>query len=154
MRRLERSPLWIGNARDARDFRALFDEGIQAVVALALEELPAPPPREMTYCRFPLLDGPGNAPWLLQLAIEVTARLIHARTPTLLCCSGGMSRSPAIAAAALSRVRDGSPEEHLTTVAGIGPADVAPGLWQEVLQTLGDLRHDSAAPENPLPVTP
>jgi len=62
--------LWLGNARDGRDLRAILDAGIQAVVDLAFEEPPAVLVRELTYCRFPLLDGAGNPPWLLRAAVS------------------------------------------------------------------------------------
>ena len=35
------------------------------------------------YFRLPLLDGDGNPEWLLQAAVELTARLIKHRVPTL-----------------------------------------------------------------------
>ena len=36
------------------------------------------------------------------LAIATLANLIRRRSPTLVCCGAGMSRAPAVAAAALS----------------------------------------------------
>jgi hypothetical protein len=136
MRRIEKSSLWIGNVRDAQDARGLFDRGIEAVVDLALEELPSRLPRELTYCRFPLSDGPGNSAWLLHAAIDMTSRLARARVPALVFCSMGMSRSPAICAAALALNGDRKPDEYLAAVLASGPADVAPGLWHDVLDAL------------------
>jgi hypothetical protein len=53
-------PLWIGHVGDVRDPRSLFSTGTLAVIDLALNEPPASLPRELVYCRFPLIDGAGN----------------------------------------------------------------------------------------------
>ena len=52
--------LWIGNARDARDFNQVLDLGITAVIDLAREEPPISYPREIVYCRLLLIDGDEN----------------------------------------------------------------------------------------------
>jgi protein-tyrosine phosphatase len=132
--------LWLGHAREGRDFRQLFDAGIQALVELALEEPPAPPPRELIYCRFPLQDGVGNSPRMLFLAIRTVAALLRRRVPTLVCCATGMSRAPAVAAAALALLKKQSPEEWLQRVLEHHPGDVSPGLWQEITRVLPSLR--------------
>ena len=59
--------LWLGNFSQLRDARSLFDLQIKAVVDLAHEELPAQLPREISYLRFPLIDGGGNSPELIDL---------------------------------------------------------------------------------------
>ena len=128
--------LWIGNADDAEDYRALFGAGIEALVQLAMEEPPARPPRELIYCRFPLLDGPGNSPKLLHLAVTTVAGLLRRHVPTLLCCRAGLSRSPTVAAAALSLFLRQPPEECLRRLTEQHPSDVAPALWDDVLQVL------------------
>jgi protein-tyrosine phosphatase len=128
--------LWLGHAGDARDVRRLLAEGIVAVVDLALNEAPLSLPRELTYCRFPLLDGAGNPPWLVRAAVEAVAGFVASRTPTLVSCSNGMSRSPAVAATALARAEGRAPAECLEQIAAVGAHDVSPGLWQEVLGTL------------------
>jgi hypothetical protein len=87
--------LWIGHAGDGRDIPAIIDTGIRAIVQLAMEEPPLLPPRDLIFCRFPLLDGTGNDPVLLRLAIHAVAILQRSRIATLVCCGGGMSRSPA-----------------------------------------------------------
>lgn len=76
-------PLWIGTARDARDVRRILDAGIEGVVDLAVEEPPATLTRELTYLRFPLLDGSGNPPWLIRAAVTTLAVLVRERVPTL-----------------------------------------------------------------------
>jgi protein-tyrosine phosphatase len=124
--------LWLGHARDARNLSALHERGVRAVIDLAAEEPPAQLSRDLVYCRFPLLDGDGNPDWLLQSAIETTARLIEHRVPTLVACSGGMSRSPAVVAAACARLGRGALEECLKQAVGDGPQQVAPALWNAI----------------------
>ena len=132
MRRIVEFSLWVGHVGDMRDLRAVLATGILAVVDLAMNEPPATVTRELAYCRFPLVDGTGNPPWLLQAAIDCVAGLLRSDTPTLVFCGAGMSRSPCIAAAAIARVRGCSAEEALSEVATSGSVDVAPGLWSEV----------------------
>jgi hypothetical protein len=121
--------LYLGHARDARDLSALHERGVRAVIDLAAEEPPAQLSRDLVYLRFPLLDGDGNPDWLLKAAVETTARLIEQRVPVLVACSGGMSRSPAIVAAALARLGRGTPEECLRQATGDGPQQISPALW-------------------------
>jgi hypothetical protein len=132
MRPIPGFSLWLGHAGDLRDLRAVLSTGILAVVDLALSEAPAAVTRELVYCRFPLVDGSGNPPWLLRAAIDCVAGLLRSDTPTLVACGAGMNRSPVIAAAAIARVRHGPPLEALLLVAESGPVDVSPGLWNEV----------------------
>jgi len=124
--------LWLGNARDGRDLRAILDAGIQAVVDLAFEEPPAVLVRELTYCRFPLLDGAGNPPWLLRAAVDTAANLLRSGTPTLVCCGAGMSRAPGIAAAATACIRGCSLTDALTLLFPSTRADVSPALMAEL----------------------
>jgi len=51
MRQIPGYSLWIGNATDLRAVSRLLEAGIEAVVALAIEELPATIVRELVYCR-------------------------------------------------------------------------------------------------------
>ncbi|HWG43488.1 MAG TPA: hypothetical protein VN688_11935 [Gemmataceae bacterium] len=132
MRQLPGFSLWLGHAGDVRALRAVLSAGILAVVDLALNEPPAHITRELVYCRFPLVDGSGNPPWLLTAAIDCVTSLLRSDTPTLVACGAGMNRSPAIAAAAIARVRHCSPEEALLLVSESGPVDVSPGLWNDV----------------------
>jgi protein-tyrosine phosphatase len=136
MRQVLPHALWIGHAGDGRDFRLILDSGIRAVVQLAEEEPCLQLPRELLYSRFPLVDGPGNDAALLFLATVSVANLLERKVPALICCGGGLSRSPAIAAAALSMVYQETPDECLKQVAEHHPADVLPGLWEEVKKVL------------------
>ncbi len=115
--------------RDARD---LLSAGIGAVVDVAANEMPAAIPRGLVYCRFPLIDGSGNPAWLLKLALETTARLLRDRISSLVYCSAGMSRSPGLAAAAISLLSDQPPDVCLAFVLQSGPGDVSPTLWGEL----------------------
>jgi protein-tyrosine phosphatase len=136
MRQVPGYPLWLGHAGDVRDLRAVLEAGILAVVDLALSEPPAAVTRELVYCRFPLVDGPGNPPWLLRAAVETVAGLVRSGTPTLVYCGVGVSRTPAVVSAALSRAWDLPPAEALALVTRGGAADVSPGLWRELQAVL------------------
>jgi hypothetical protein len=140
MDQIEPHALWVGHAGEGRDFRKLFDAGIKALIQVALEEPPPETPRELIACRFPLLDGTGNRPEVVHLAIGTLVALVKKRIPTLIYCGGGMSRSPAIAAAALSVVLQQPPETCLEQVVKHHPSDVSPGLWNEIISLLPSLR--------------
>ena len=132
MRQIISGLLWIGNARDARDVTAILANEIEAVAHLAIEELSSLFPREIIYCRFPLVDGSGNPLSILGTAISTVSMLIDANVPMLVTCSGGMSRSPAIVAAAIAKSKSESPDEWLMKIATNGPHDVAPTLWNDI----------------------
>jgi protein-tyrosine phosphatase len=138
MREVVSGSLWIGNARDARDVKGLLNVGIQVVIDLAKEEPPVQFPRELVYCRFPLLDGAGNSPTVLKAAIDTTAHFVNSKVPTLVACSGGMSRSPVIAAAALAIAESISPEAAVERVIRAGPCDFSPALHSSVKPFLHD----------------
>ena len=129
-------PLWVGHAGDGRDCRRLHDQGIRAVVQLAVEEPPLQPPRELVYLRFPLRDGADNSDDLLKIAIGALASLVRQRVPTLVCCGAGMSRSPALAAVAVGLISGEPAEEVLKRILIGRPGDVSPGLWGQ-LKRLG-----------------
>jgi protein-tyrosine phosphatase len=116
--------------------RGVLAAGVLAVVDVALNEPPAVLTRDLVYLRFPLVDGEGNAPWLVRAAVEAVAGLLRAGAPTLVCCANGMSRSPCVAGAALALAHGLSPAEGLVAVSAAGPADVSPGLWAEVQAAL------------------
>lgn len=128
--------VWIGHAGDGSDFRAIFGQGIRAVVQLALEELPAQPPRELIFLRFPLVDGSSNAPELLSLAIHSVATLLRHNVRTLVCCGGGMSRAPAVVAAALALAHHAPLEECLEQILRCHAIDVSPALWLDIGQVI------------------
>lgn len=128
--------LILGNALDARDVRRLYEREIAAVVDLAIEEPPAQLGREIVYCRFPLVDGAGNADWLLRAAIKTTCGFVRDGIKSLVACSGGMSRSPAIVAAALALQNGNSLDDCLLELVAGHPHDVSPILWYDVKQVI------------------
>ena len=96
MRKITGHPLWLGHAGDVRDPAGLFEAGISAVVCVTASEPPLALPRELVYCRFPLVDGAGNPDWLLRAAVlTVASLLVPARLPSCTAVAG-ISRSPAI----------------------------------------------------------
>jgi protein-tyrosine phosphatase len=128
--------LWIGNAADARNVTDVLGLGIAAIVDLAIEEQPIQFPRDVVYCRFPLIDGAGNHPAILRAAIEMTANFIASETPMLVACGAGVSRSPAIVAAATAKTERITLADALGKVAAGEPHDVSPGLLEEVSKVL------------------
>jgi protein-tyrosine phosphatase len=124
--------LWAGNAADGRDVQGILAHDIRAIVQLAIEEPPLKLPREIAYFRIPLVDGDGNDAALLQLAIGAVAALLEAEIPTLVCCGGGMSRSPAIIAAAIARLEKADLHACLQAVTKSHPSDVSTALWEEI----------------------
>ncbi|MBP3957484.1 hypothetical protein J8F10_19730 [Gemmata sp. G18] len=81
MRQISGYPLWVGSVADIRDLRGVLSAGIEAVVDLALNEPVATVTRELVYCRFPLVDGAGNSPWVLRAAVEAVAGFVRAGFP-------------------------------------------------------------------------
>src|SRR5262245_17261074 len=144
MRRIPETSLWLGHLGDSRDLRALLSAGILALVDLALEAPAAPVTRELVYLRFPIVDGGDNPPWVLRAAVEAVAALVRADVPAMVVCGAGMSRSPAIAAAALALARGLDAHAALVRVTGHAQPDVTPALWRDVLRCLDALR--SAVP--------
>ncbi|MFO0828735.1 MAG: dual specificity protein phosphatase [Phycisphaerales bacterium] len=136
MRQVSPHALWIGNSGDVRNLDAVRSVGILAIVDLAMAERPLFISREDVYCRFPLLDGPGNPPWLLRSAAECVASFLRSATPVLVFCGAGMSRSPTIAAAGLSLHTGDDLDRCLALVLADGPRDVSPSLLLSVERAL------------------
>jgi protein-tyrosine phosphatase len=136
MRQISGPGLWLGNACDVRDPRALLAAGIAAVVELADSEQFGVLPRKLIRLRFPLSDGGENPLWLVRLATESAAAFVRAGVPVLICCSAGMSRSICVAAAGLSLTEGRPLAESLSVVVESGPADVSPGFLMQVRQAL------------------
>lgn len=131
MREIVPHQLWVGNAGDLRDPASIFEQEIEAIIDLAVEELPAAVPRSLIYCRFPLNDG-ENESRLLLLAMKTAVSFLREQRPFLICCSAGMSRSPAIAAGALAVVQSRDADTVLEEIVAGHPHDVSPVFWQEV----------------------
>jgi len=147
IREIHPDRLFIGNAMDARDLQLLYDNRIAAVVDLAVNESPAQLARDMIYCRLPMIDGDGNTDMSIETVIRCVVMLVQDEIRTLVACSAGMSRSLAIAAAAMATVTEKPPDDCLTAIAAGAPHDVSPILWSGVksvyngvVQNLGRLR--------------
>jgi protein-tyrosine phosphatase len=136
MRAVTGYSLWIGNRGDVRAPGQARKAGIDAIVDLAVEEAPLPFHREGVLLRVPLCDGGGNAKELLALAVVSVESLVRSGVPTLVVCSAGLSRSPAVAAWACSRVSGRSAGEVLAEIGRSGPTDVAPALWGEFARAM------------------
>jgi protein-tyrosine phosphatase len=124
--------LRVGHNVDGENFKVLFDEGIQAVVQLAWEEMPLLLPRELMLYRIPLIDGPGNRPESLRLAIATVALLLREQVSTLVCCGAGVSRAPALTAAGIARFTGNPLSECLQLVTQHRHADVQPALYEHL----------------------
>jgi protein-tyrosine phosphatase len=141
MRKIEPYSLWLGPVVDAWDLPAIHQFGIEAVVDLASNEAPIKLTRDLTYCRFPVVDGGGNNLSKLRLAIDTVEFLLCAGVSTFLFCSAGMSRSPAVAAAAIARV-SGQPLIDALTQIAVGHAhDVSAGLICDIQTVLAKDSH-------------
>ncbi len=124
--------LRVGHLGDCQDIKALFDAGVQAVVQLAWEDAPVLLPRDLIVCRIPLIDGPGNRPETLRLAIATIAQFLREQVSILVGCSSGVSRAPALAAAGLARFTDKPLNECLQDVTRHRHADVHPALYEHL----------------------
>jgi protein-tyrosine phosphatase len=141
MRQVVSQRLWIGTGLDARDVRRLHELEIEAVVDVALEEPAAQLSRDIIYLRFPLTDGAANDCRVLRLAIQTVGELVRNEIPTLVACGAGMSRSPAVVAAALSHLQSRPPDDCLVELTTGNPCDISPPLWSDVRRAVADLRN-------------
>ena len=137
MRRVDGLHLWLGTARDARAAAGLYAEDIEVVVDLAAEEPPAVLPRGIAYLRLPLTDDAGGGPpdWL-GLAVWTVERLVRDQARTLVACSAGLSRSPAVVAAALARVRG---TRAVDEAVRLGRLDLSPAFWHRLVAATADV---------------
>ena len=120
------------DAISARDLKQIYDHAFAAVLDLAANEPPAVLGRDIIYCRFPLSDDDSNADALVSAAIECLHSLIERDYRTLVACSAGMSRSPMIAAAAISVLSGDSLSDTLAQIMTNAPHDVSPSLFSSV----------------------
>ena len=70
MNQIKPYSIWVGHAGDGSAFTEIFANEIRAVVQVAAEEAAIQPPRDLIFFRLPLIDGTGNDPDMLQLAIS------------------------------------------------------------------------------------
>lgn len=142
MRRIEPHQLWIGHAGDSSDVARLRATGIRAIVDLAANELPLTDrlSREMVYCRYPLSDGAKNDRWIVRCALRAIVEFLRAEEPTLVFCSAGMSRSPAMVAGAIAILTGKDAAECLQAVVADGPSDVSHAMWDAVVGAVRELK--------------
>jgi protein-tyrosine phosphatase len=141
MREILSAKLWLGTAADSHNLGVVMQNGILAVVDLAIEEQPPRIPRSIAYCRFPIMDGQQGVKGILRAAITTVVTLLENQLPTLVCCSAGMSRSPAVVAAALAITQGGSPDARLREVVTGHPHDISPRLWKDICDLCSEIAH-------------
>lgn len=124
--------IYIGDAISARDVKQIYDHEFVAVLDLAANEPPAMLGRDIIYCRFPLSDDDSNEVGVVSAAIECLYSLIKRDYRTLVTCSAGLSRSPVIAAAAISIQTGGPLAAVLAQITMSAPHDVSPTLFSSV----------------------
>ena len=124
--------LYVGDAISARDLKQIYEHEFAAVLDLAANEPPAALGRDIIYCRFPLSDDDSNHDELISAAILCLRSLLERNYRTLVACSAGMSRSPLIAAAAVSILSGESLTDTLAGIAANVPHDVSPTLFSSV----------------------
>ncbi len=135
MRQVPGYPVWIGHRGDLRDPRSISAAGISFLVDLAIDEPVPQVSRELAFARFPLYDGAGNEAWLVRAAIDTCVFALRSNQTLMVMCSSGLSRSPSIAAAAISVHYSLPPGECLKlTTAECG--DVSPSFWAKAIEVL------------------
>ncbi len=133
--------LLIGNVLDARNPKLLCAAEIEAVVDLAADEPPAfRMPRDMIYVRIPLVDGGANSAESLFVVVSTIASLLSAEIRTIVCCAAGLSRSPAVAAAALALATNQKLEAALLQVNPSGSCQVNSDVIESILEVFEQLR--------------
>ncbi len=135
------SLIWLADGLEVRDLELISKMQIDAVVDLAYEETPISLGKSKLAIRVPLIDGEGNNQQHIRLAITYTAELIRSKTPFVIACSAGISRSPTILAAALSTVENISIEEELAfilTKKRIGSSTVFLADVQDAMCSMND----------------
>jgi protein-tyrosine phosphatase len=127
--------LWIGRL-EIQPAEA-FDAGFRVVIML--EEVTRndvrPPPGDV-FLSWPIEDSDERLPdeEMLDVVVDLAARSIRARRPTLITCMGGLNRSGLVAAMALCRLGH-SPDEALALVrAARGPYALGNELFEQRLR--------------------
>ncbi len=86
---------------------------------------------------------------IIETAIRCVVSVIEHDIKTLVACGAGMSRSPAIAAAAMAIVAQRPPDNCLNEITTNAPHDVSPILWTRVKQVYNQIAtsgHRTRAP--------
>ncbi|RLM72500.1 dual specificity protein phosphatase [Halorubrum sp. Atlit-26R] len=93
----------VGTVSDAEDESLLRGRGIDTVVSLTHDD---PDTGPVARVDVPMLDGPQNEYQSFVDAVETVVARREAGQRVLVHCSAGASRSPAVAAAAMTRLTD------------------------------------------------
>ncbi len=100
------SELYVGSIEDAGDQSLLERRRISVILSLTHTEPDPGFPSAVTVVRFPMLDGPRNDRETFARAVSEAVTRWEAGNRVLIHCSAGASRSPAVAAAAISLSTD------------------------------------------------
>ena len=98
--------LFVGTATDATDESTLRAHEIEVIVSLTATSPAGNVPAELTLVEIPMMDGPQNSQEAFETAVAAVGSRLATGEKTLLHCSAGASRSPAVAATALALHRD------------------------------------------------
>lgn len=94
--------LAVGSYDDVMDVRRLVQDGIRSV--LSLTAFPNLAHSDVTWLKFPILDGPGNSPSSIARAVDGLRHLHANHPPVLVHCMEGKSRSVLVVALYLSLI--------------------------------------------------
>lgn len=95
--------LYVGDKLDAVSAEALRAAGITAVLNVAQEVMEAPP-RSIRSLKVGLRDEPSEDRYMIKLAANTLRGLLGGAETVLVHCAAGMSRSPYVAAMAISQI--------------------------------------------------
>ncbi|TKX54570.1 MULTISPECIES: protein-tyrosine phosphatase family protein [Halorubrum] len=105
--------IFVGTRSDAEDESLLRDRGVDAVVSLTHDD---PDTGSVARVDTPMTDGPQNEYSAFVDAVETVVARREAGQRVLVHCSAGASRSPAVAAAAMTRLTDRGLDEAFEQV--------------------------------------
>jgi atypical dual specificity phosphatase len=108
--------LFVGTTADATDESTLRAHDITVIVSLTASSPTENVSPEVTLVEVPMMDGPRNSREAFETAVDAVESRLAAGDRTLIHCSAGASRSPAVAAAALALHRDGELKTALQQV--------------------------------------
>jgi protein-tyrosine phosphatase len=120
----------IGNYLEAQDATLLKQSGIRSVVSLdgTLSAKHAAELGLIELALYRLIDGAGNDLRVLGFAIDDLLRLARTRSPVLVHCHAGRSRSAVVAAGYLMRLHGIGPAEAIAAIAAKREINVTPAL--------------------------
>jgi protein-tyrosine phosphatase len=100
------SGLYVGSIEDVEDRSVLDENRISVIISLTHAEPETDFPAGVTVVRTPMMDGPQNEYQTFVRAVEEVLTRWDTDNRVLVHCSAGASRSPAVAATALSLSTD------------------------------------------------